>query len=96
MNMKEKRLFERIPNNDLPKRFHILYADVGVYKHLNAETLDVSTTGVGVNIYLPKKALRSLHQITLYSDNNQYEFSGKIVNIKKLEDDYYRVGIVLQ
>jgi hypothetical protein len=96
MNAKEKRKFERIPNNDLPIRFQNLYADVGIYKHLNAETLDVSTTGVGVNLYLPEKALRSLHQITLYSENNQYEFSGQIVNVQKLHEDYYRVGIVLQ
>ncbi len=96
MNTKDKRQFERIPNNDLPKRFQNLFADLGVYKHLNVETLDVSTTGVGVNLYLPKKALRSLHQITLYSENNQYEFSGKIVNMQKLQEDYYRLGIVLQ
>ncbi len=95
MNTKEKRKYERIPNNDLPKRFQNLYADVGVYKHLNVETLDVSTTGLGVNLYLPKKALKKLHQITLYSSNNQHEFSGKVVNVKKLRDDYYRVGIII-
>jgi hypothetical protein len=95
MNANEKRKHERIPNDDLPKRFQNLYADVGVYKHLNAETLDVSTSGVGVNLYLPQKALEKLHQISLYSSNNQHEFSGKIVNVKKLREDYYRVGIVI-
>ncbi len=45
MDTKEKRKFERIPNDDLPSTFKSLDVDVGVHKHLNADTMDVSTGG---------------------------------------------------
>jgi exoribonuclease II len=96
MNTKEKRKFERIPNDDLPVIFKNLLVDIGEHKNLNAETVDVSTTGIGVHLSLPSGILDRIDQVVLHSADNRYKFSGQIVNVMKLREDYYRLGVVLK
>lgn len=96
MNTKEKRKFERIPNDDLPVIFKNLLVDIGEHKNLNAETVDVSTTGIGVHLSLPSGILDRIDQVVLHSADNRYKFSGQIVNVMKLRENYYRLGVVLK
>ncbi len=96
MDTKEKRKFERIPKYDLPSTFKSLSVDVGEHKHLNADTMDVSTNGVGVFLSLTTDILEKIDQIVLYSSDNRYKFSGKVVHLMKLKKDYYRMGIELK
>ncbi len=96
MNAKEKRKFERIPNDDLPSIFKNLSVDIGEHKNLNAETVDVSTTGIGVYLSLPPGILDRIDQVILHSSDSRYKFSGQIVNVRKLRKDYYRLGVVLK
>ena len=96
MNIKEKRKYERIPNNDLPSTFKNLSVDVGEHKHLNADTMDVSTNGIGVFLSLPNEILSKIDQVVLYSSDNRCKFSGKVVHFFKLKEDYYRMGIELK
>ena len=96
MKTKEKRRFERIPCDDLPSTFKNLSIDVGEHKHLNADTMDVSTNGVGVFLSLPTESLEKNDQVVLYSSDNRYKFSGKVVHLIKLKEDYYRMGIELK
>jgi hypothetical protein len=96
MSKLEKRSFERIPNSDLPNIFKSLLIDIGDRKNLCAETVDVSTTGVGVTLSLSPKLLKGEERIVLHSSDRRHEFLGQIVNVKKLPKDRYRLGIVLQ
>ena len=96
MDTKEKRKFERIPNDDLPSTFKSLFVDVGEHKHLNADTMDVSTNGIGVFLSLTTDILEKIDQVMLYSSDNRYKFSGKVVHLMKLKEDYYRMGIELK
>lgn len=96
MSKDEKRSFERIPNSDLPNTFKSLLIDIGKRKNLNAETVDVSTTGVGVTLSLSPKLLKGEDRIVLHSSDHRYKFLGNIVNVKKLRKDLYRLGVVLK
>ena len=96
MSKVEKRSFERIPNSDLPNTFKSLLIDIGKRKNLNAETVDVSTTGVGVTLSLSPKLLKEEDRIVLHSSDHRYEFLGQIVNVQKLRKDLYRLGVVLK
>ena len=96
MYTKEKRKFERIPTDDLPSTFKNLSVDVGEHKQFNADTMDVSTNGVGVLMSLPTDVLKKNDQVVLYSSDNRYKFSGKVVHLMKLKKDYYRMGIELK
>lgn len=96
MSKVEKRSFERIPNRDLPNTFKSLLIDIGKRKNLNAETVDVSTTGVGVTLSLSPKLLKEEDRIVLHSSDHRYEFLGQIVNVQKLRKDLYRLGVVLK
>ena len=96
MANEEKRIFERIPNRDLPVIFRSMLIDIGEHKNLCAETVDVSTTGVGITISLSPEILEGESHIILHSSDQQYKFRGQIVHIKKLPDDLFRLGIVLE
>ena len=96
MDTKEKIKFERIPNDELPSTFKSLDVDVGEHKHLNADTMDVSTNGVGVFLSLTTNIPEKIDQVMLYSSDNRYQFSGKVVHLMKLKEDYYRMGIELK
>ena len=93
---KEKRKFDRIPNNDLPKVFKNLVVDIGKYTHVNAETADVSTRGIGVFLSVPQEKVGRNDKIVMRSSDNQHKFTGQIANIKKLQEDYYRLGVSLK
>ena len=96
MANEEKRVFERIPNRDLPIIFRSMLIDIGKHKNLCAETVDVSTTGVGITISLSPEILEGESHIILHSSDQRYKFRGQIVHIKKLPDDLFRLGIVLE
>ena len=96
MANEEKRVFERIPNRDLPIIFRSMLIDIGEHKNLCAETVDVSTTGVGITISLSPEILEGESHIILHSSDQRYKFRGQIVHIKKLPDDLFRLGIVLE
>jgi hypothetical protein len=96
MANEEKRIFERIPNRDLPIIFRSMLIDIGKHKNLCAETVDVSTTGVGITISLSPEILEGESHIILHSSDQRYKFRGDIVHIKKLPDDLFRLGIVLE
>ncbi|KPJ89451.1 MAG: hypothetical protein AMS17_01960 [Spirochaetes bacterium DG_61] len=96
MDAKEKRKFDRIPNNDLPKVFKNLFVDIGKYKHMNAKTADVSTRGVGVFLSVPQEIVGRNDKVVMHSSDDQHEFTGQIANIKKLQEDYYRLGVSLK
>ena len=96
MANEEKRVFERIPNRDLPIIFRSMLIDIGEHKNLCAETVDVSTSGVGITISLSPEILKGENHIILHSSDQRYKFRGEIVHIKKLPDDLFRLGIVLE
>ena len=96
MNRSEKRKFERIPNDDLPTTFKTLKVDVGEHKNLNAKTVDVSTTGIGVFLSVHPEVTDKIDKIVLHSSDKQHKFSGQIVHTKKLKEDQYRVGVKLK
>lgn len=96
MANEEKRVFERIPNRDLPIIFRSMLIDIGEHKNLCAETVDVSTSGVGITISLSPEILKGESHIILHSSDQRYKFRGEIVHIKKLPDDLFRLGIVLE
>ena len=91
----ENRSFERIPNSDLPIIFRSLLIDIGENKNLCAETVDVSTTGVGITLSLSPKTLEGENHIILHSSDQRYKFRGHIVHVKKLSKELFRLGIVL-
>ena len=95
MSKDEKRSFERIPNSDLPIIFRSLLIDIGEHKNLCAETLDVSTTGVGITLPLSPKILKGENHIILHSSDQRYKFRGHIVHVRKLSEKLFRLGIVL-
>jgi hypothetical protein len=96
MANEEKRVFERIPNRDLPIIFRSMLIDIGEHKNLCAETVDVSTSGVGITISLSPEILEGERHIILHSSDQRYKFRGEIVHIKNLPDDLFRLGIVLE
>ena len=69
--------------------------DIGEHKNLIAETVDVSTTGVGITLSISSKFLEGESHITLHSSDQKYKFIGDIVHVKKLSEELYRLGIVL-
>jgi hypothetical protein len=95
MSGKEQRAFERIPNDDLPIIFRSLLIDIGEHKNLCADTVDVSTTGVGITLPLSPEILEGESHIVLHSSDQRYKFRGHIVHVEKLSDELYRLGIVL-
>ena len=95
MSSDEKRSFERIPNGDLPIIFRSLLIDIGEHKNLYAETVDVSTTGVGITLSLSPTILEEENHIILHSSDQRYKFRGHIVHVKKLSEELYRLGVVL-
>jgi len=96
MANEEKRVFERIPNRDLPIIFRSMLIDIGKHKNLCAETIDVSTSGVGITISLSPEILEGESHIILHSSDQQHKFRGEIAHVKKLPDDLFRLGIVLE
>ena len=96
MEEQDKRSFERIPHDDLPHIFKKLLIDIGDHKNLNAETVDVSTSGIGIYLSVPPDFVYGTDQIVLLSSDNRYKFTGHIVNVKKLQNDQFRLGVVLE
>jgi hypothetical protein len=95
MSGKDQRSFERIPNTDLPIIFRSMLVDIGEHKNICAETVDVSTTGVGLTLSLSPEILEGQSHIILHSSDQRYKFRGQIVHVEKLSDGFYRLGIVL-
>ena len=96
MRIKEKRKFERIPYAELPSTFQKLLADIGGHRNLNAETIDMSTIGIGVELSLSPDILEQIDHIELYSHDNRYRFSGQITRAEKISDRHYRLGVLLK
>jgi hypothetical protein len=96
MQNSEKRQFERIPHAELPATFKKLLADIGDNRSLNAETIDISTMGIGVNLTFGPDMLDQVDHIELYSHDNRYRFSGRITRAEKIGDRHYRLGVLLQ
>jgi hypothetical protein len=96
MGVQEKRSFERIPHDDLPHIFKTLLIDIGDHRNLHAETVDISTSGIGVYLSVPPDFVYGTDQIVLHSSDNRYKFAGQIVNVKKLKNDQFRLGVVFE
>ncbi len=96
MEVREKRSFERIPHEDLPDIFRTFLIDIGDHRNLNAETVDVSTSGIGIYLSVPPDFVYGTDQIVLHSSDNRYKFAGQIVNVKKLRNDRFRLGVILE
>jgi hypothetical protein len=96
MDNQERRKYERISKTDLPLVFKTLLVDLGESVHVPADTVDVSTTGIGVSLSLPQGVPVRMDQIALHSSDNTHEFSGQIVHAERLREDQYRLGVVLR
>jgi len=96
MDNHERRKHERISKSDLPFIFKTLLVDVGMSVHVPADTIDVSTTGIGMNLSLPQGIPTKIDHISLFSSDNIHEFSGRIVHAERLKEDQYRVGVALK
>jgi hypothetical protein len=84
----ERRKSIRLKKAELPEVLREFIIKIGTNDEVRAETVDASTSGMGLSINLTKNRIEPKDPIIIHSLDNRFEFTGEIVYKNKKTDKY--------